>query len=247
MSLVNLKIEERMDLVRDIISLGRNAREEAKIKVRQPISEVILDGKKKDIILDFVSLIEEELNVKEVHFENDLSKYMNYEVKPNFKIAGKIFGKNMKLFVEALKNLTNEDIVNIQEGKPISLMVGEHVEEITADMCDIRITSKEGFNATMENNNFIILNTTLSKELIHEGIVRELISKVQNMRKAKDFEITDRINLYYNGDKDFEDAIEEYREMIKKETLAVEFSKKENLEEMFNLNGMEVYLDVEKR
>ena len=247
MSLVNLKIEERMDLVRDIISLGRNAREEAKIKVRQPISEVILDGKKKDFILDFVSLIEEELNVKEVHFENDLSKYMNYEVKPNFKIAGKIFGKNMKLFVEALKNLTNEDIVNIQEGKPISLMVGEHVEEITADMCDIRITSKEGFNATMENNNFIILNTTLSKELIHEGIVRELISKVQNMRKAKDFEITDRINLYYNGDKDFEDAIEEYREMIKKETLAVEFSKKENLEEMFNLNGMEVYLDVEKR
>ena len=247
MSLVNLKIEERMDLVRDIISLGRNAREEAKIKVRQPISEVILDGKKKDIILDFVSLIEEELNVKEVHFENDLSKYMNYEVKPNFKIAGKIFGKNMKLFVEALKNLTNEDIVNIQEEKPISLMVGEHVEEITADMCDIRITSKEGFNATMENNNFIILNTTLSKELIHEGIVRELISKVQNMRKAKDFEITDRINLYYNGDKDFEDAIEEYREMIKKETLAVEFSKKENLEEMFNLNGMEVYLDVEKR
>ena len=247
MSLVNLKIEERMDLVRDIISLGRNAREEAKIKVRQPISEVILDGKKKDFILDFVSLIEEELNVKEVHFENDLSKYMNYEVKPNFKIAGKIFGKNMKLFVEALKNLTNEDIVNIQEEKPISLMVGEHVEEITADMCDIRITSKEGFNATMENNNFIILNTTLSKELIHEGIVRELISKVQNMRKAKDFEITDRINLYYNGDKDFEDAIEEYREMIKKETLAVEFSKKENLEEMFNLNGMEVYLDVEKR
>ena len=247
MSLVNLKIEERMDLVRDIISLGRNAREEAKIKVRQPISEVILDGKKKDIILDFVSLIEEELNVKEVHFENDLSKYMNYEVKPNFKIAGKIFGKNMKLFVEALKNLTNEDIVNIQEEKPISLMVGEHVEEITADMCDIRITSKEGFNATMENNNFIILNTTLSKELIHEGIVRELISKVQNMRKAKDFEITDRINLYYKGDKDFEDAIEEYREMIKKETLAVEFSKKENLEEMFNLNGMEVYLDVEKR
>ena len=247
MSLVNLRIEERMDLVRDIISLGRNAREEAKIKVRQPISEVILDGKKKDIISDFVSLIEEELNVKEVHFENDLSKYMNYEVKPNFKIAGKIFGKNMKLFVEALKNLTNEDIVNIQEEKPISLMVGEHVEEVTADMCDIRITSKEGFNATMENNNFIILNTTLSKELIHEGIVRELISKVQNMRKAKDFEITDRINLYYNGDKDFEEAIEEYRETIKKETLAVEFSKKENLEEMFNLNGMEVYLDVEKR
>ncbi len=247
MSLVDLKIEERMDLVRDLISLGRNAREEAGIKVRQPISEVILDGKKQDVIKDFIDLIKEELNVKTVNFEKDLSKYMNYEVKPNFKIAGKIFGKNIKFFSEALQKLTNEEILQIQENGSMQLKINDTVEEVTLEMCDIRISSKEGFNATMENNNFIIINTTLSEDLIHEGIVRELISKVQNIRKNKDFEITDRINLYYNADDKFEEAIRNYVDIIKKETLALEIMKKENLNEKYNLNGMEVYLDVERR
>ena len=247
MSLVDLKIEKRMDLVRDIISLGRNAREEASIKVRQPIREVILDGKKEEIISDFIDLIKEELNVKSVSFEKDLSTYMNYEVKPNFKVAGKIFGKNIKLFAEALTNLTNEEIVKLQEEQPIHLMIDGKEEEITLEMCDIRVSSKEGFNATMGNNNFIILNTTLTKELINEGIVRELISKVQNIRKTKDFDITDRINLYYSENQEFEDAISAYIDTIKEETLAVELIKKEGLIESYNLNGIEVYLDVERR
>lgn len=247
MSLVDLKIEERMDLVRDLISLGRNAREEAGIKVRQPISEVILDGKKQDIIKDFIDLIKEELNVKTVSFEKDLSKYMNYEVKPNFKIAGKIFGKNIKFFSEALQKLTNEEVVQLQENGSMELKINDTVEEVTLEMCDIRISSKEGFNATMENNNFIIINTTLSEDLIHEGIVRELISKVQNIRKNKDFEITDRINLYYHADDKFEEAIRDYVDVIKKETLSLEVRSKEGLTEKYNLNGIEVYLDVEKR
>lgn len=247
MSLVNEKIEERMDLVRDIISLGRNAREEASIKVRQPIREVILDGKKEDIISDFIDLIKEELNVKTVSFEKDLSTYMNYEVKPNFKVAGKIFGKNIKLFAEALSNITNEEVTKLQENETIHLMINEKEEEITHEMCDIRVSSKDGFNATMGNSNFIILNTTLTQELINEGIVRELISKVQNLRKTKDFNITDRINLYYSQNKEFEEAIKKYIETIKEETLAVELMKKENLTESYNLNGIEVYLDVERR
>ncbi len=178
MSKVDLKIEERMDLVRDLISLGRNAREEVKIKVRQPISEVILDGKKEHIIKDFIDLIKEELNVKEVRFADDLSKYMNYELKPNFKIAGKIFGSRVKLFAEALKTLTNEDIKKLENNDVINIKIADEVEEITAEMVDIRINSKEGFNATLFNNNFIILNTTLTDALIHEGIARELISTI---------------------------------------------------------------------
>ena len=91
-SLIDEKLEEKMDLVRNLISLGRNVREENKVKVRQPISEVVLDGKNKEILKDLVDLVKEELNVKEVVFENDLSKYMNYFVKPNFKEVGKVFG-----------------------------------------------------------------------------------------------------------------------------------------------------------
>ncbi|MGN0973508.1 MAG: isoleucine--tRNA ligase [Bacilli bacterium] len=246
MSKVDLKIEERMDLVRDLISLGRNAREEAKIKVRQPISEVILDGKKESIISDFVDLIKEELNVKMVRFENDLSTYMNYEVKPNFKIAGKIFGSKVKLFAEALKELSNDDIKKLENNETISIKLDDSIEEVTSDMVDIRINSKEGFNATLFNNNFIILNTTLDEDLINEGIARELVSKVQNLRKTKDFDITDRIKLYYSPNAEFEKVLSKYAEFIKKETLSLEIIEKDINTNLVNLNGLDIYIDVEK-
>ena len=100
--LIREEIETRMDLVRDLISLGRNVREEEKIKVRQPISEVILDGKNKEILQGLEDLIKEELNVKEIVFEKDLTKYMNFKIKPNFKEAGKVLGNKMKDFVRFL-------------------------------------------------------------------------------------------------------------------------------------------------
>ena len=97
---INIQIEEKMDLVRDLISLGRNAREEVKIKVRQPISEIIIDGKNKELIGDLTELIKEELNVKNVVFENDLTKYMTLNIKPNFKVCGKMFGKEINNYAK---------------------------------------------------------------------------------------------------------------------------------------------------
>ena len=97
LSLVNDRIENKMDLVRNLISLGRNAREEVKIKVRQPISEALIDGKDKELIGDLEELIKEELNVKKITYINDLSTYMNFEVKPNFKLVVNIFGPKIKL------------------------------------------------------------------------------------------------------------------------------------------------------
>jgi len=98
----------------------------------------------------------------------------------------------------------------------------------------------------MENNNFIILNTELSEELIMEGIAREMISKVQQLRKNNDFDIVDRINIYYQGNEDFEKTLNKYVDYIKNETLAIEIVSKEGLTNKFDLNGLEVYLDVEK-
>ena len=245
MDQVDLKIEERMDLIRDIISLGRNAREEVKIKVRQPISKVILDGKKESIMKDFIDLIKEELNVKEIVFEKDLSKYMNYELKPNFKIAGKIFGPKVKDFANALSNLTDEEVQTLENGDSIEIKLDEKVEEVTPEMVDIRINSKEGFNATLYNNNFVILNTTLTDTLVREGIARELVSKVQNLRKSKDFDIVDRIHLYYSKNDEFEKVLEEYSDFIKKEVLAVDIIEKDISGNTVNLNGLEIDIDVE--
>ena len=243
-NMINEAIEEKMDLVRDLISLGRNAREEVKIKVRQPISEIIIDGKNKELIGDLTDLIKEELNVKNVVFENDLSKYMNFTIKPNFKVCGKMFGKEINNYAKMLSTLNDEDVNKLQNGNTITHEFNGETLEITKEMVDIRIESKEGFDAAKENNNFIILNTTLTEDLINEGIVRELVSKVQNLRKVKDFDVADRITLYYDGD--IESIISEFTDYIKKETLSVDIVKKEDLSENFNLNGIDVKLDVEK-
>ena len=114
-------------------------------------------------------------------------------------------------------------------------------------MLYVIITSKEGFNSTHEGNNFIVLNTTLNKDLINEGIARELISKIQQLRKNKDFNIVDRINIYYSHNDEIEEAIEEYRDMIMKDTLAEQIDERNDLTEEFNINGIEVKLDVARR
>lgn len=245
-SLINEKVEEKMDLIRDLISLGRNAREESKIKVRQPISEVIIDGKNKNLIADLTSLIEEELNVKKVTFTTDLNNYMNFIVKPNFKVVGKVLGSKIKEFTEVLSKLTLEEVNSLNNGQNITVSISGEDFEVTKEMVDIRYSSKEGFDVATENNNFIVLNTTLTTELIEEGIARELVSKVQNLRKEKDFNIVDRIRLYYKTDDEAKEAIQHFEEFIKNETLSLELIEKENISYQIDLNGHEATIDVEQ-
>ncbi len=244
--LIDEHIEERMDLVRSLISIGRFVREETKIKVRQPLSEALLDGKNKDLISDLVPLIQEELNIKEVVFVDDLNEYMNLSVKPNFKVVGKVFGPLIKEFQTKLESLTNDDISTLQKGGILTMEIGGETKEVTLDMVDIRISSKEGFNVGMENNNFIILETTLTDELVLEGIAREMVSKVQQLRKNKDFNVADRITLYYSGDEDIDKCVESFSEYIKNETLSLNIVKKDDLTEQCDLNGHNCYIDVER-
>ena len=171
---------------------------------------------------------------------------MNFEVKPNFKIVGKIFGPKIKLYQEELKKLTNEDIKFIQNGEAVTITVDGELFDITEEMVDIRVSAKEGYDAQKDANNFIILNTTLTSDLVNEGIARELISKVQNLRKQKDFDVADRIKLYYEADDAFDKVIDSFEDMIKKETLSVELIKKNDLTLEFDLNGLNVKLDVER-
>ena len=245
---INEEIEEKMDLVRNLISLGRNAREEAKIKVRQPIKEIILDGKNKNIINDLTDLIKEELNVKEIVFTDDLNKYISYEIKPNFKVCGPILGKNIKAFSDKLTTLSPADLKTLESGENIELTVNDLPITLTYDMLDVRINSKEGFNASNENNNFVILNTTLTEELIDEGVVREFISKVQQIRKTNDYEMMDRIAIYHSSDDKFNKSIKNYIEFIKKETLADELIvSDETFENTYDLNGIVIGIKLEKK
>jgi len=244
--LINEKIESRMDLVRDLISLGRNIREEVKIKVRQPLSEALIDAKNEELISDLIDLIKEELNVKEVRFIKDVENYMNFTVKPNFKEVGKVFGPLIKEFQEKLLSLNSGDITKLQSGEVIKMTVGDKEYDVDSNYVDIRTNSKEGFDVATDTNNFIILNTELTNDLVMEGIARELVSKVQNLRKTKDFDIADRITLYYNGDDEVTEAVTKFEDFIKNETLSTDIVVKFNLKEEVDLNGHSTQIDVEK-
>ena len=242
---INKEIEVKMDLVRDLISTGRYVREENKIKVRQPLSECLIDGKYEKILGDLVNLIKEELNVKEVVYVDDLSKYMNFNIKPNFKVCGAMFGPKMKEYQQLLQDLSEEDETLLLQEETITVDFDGERLDITPDMVDIRIDAKEGFNVGMQNNKFIILNTELTEDLIYEGLAREFVSKVQNLRKSSGLDIADRIKLYYDGDADTNKAFEKFSDYIMSETLALVYENKKD-GEATDINGHEVFIKIEK-
>ncbi len=237
MSLVDKDTEKRMDLVRALVTLGRGTREKERIKVRQPLSEVLVDGKYEEIIADLTPLILEELNVKKVVFEKDLGKYMDFALKPNFKAAGPVLGSKIKAFGAALAKADPARTVEALEadGK-VTLDIDGEATEITRDFVDVRISAKEGFAVAMENNVFTILDTTLDDDLIDEGLARELISKVQQIRKQQAFEMMDNIAITIDADDKVRNAVEKNKSYIMKETLALSLDYGQ-ADEKYDLNG----------
>lgn len=244
--LIDEKVEERMDLVRDMVALGRGIREKERIKVRQPLNEILVDGKYEALIEDLVPLIMEELNVKDVKFEKQLDKYMNYSLKPNFKVAGPVLGKNIKAFGAALAAADAAAVVaELEAGGKYVLKVGDDDMKIEKDFVDVRIDAKEGFAVAMENNLFVILDTNLDADLIDEGFARELISKVQQLRKQKGLEMMDNISITIAADDEISAAVKKHKDYIMKETLALELGEGTAPEE-FDLNGHKTGIAVEK-
>lgn len=240
--LIDTHIEERMDLVRDLVGLGRASREAAVIKVRQPISKALIDGKHEELISDLVPLIKEELNVKEVEFTKDLKQYMDFILKPNFKVAGPKLGSKIKAFGGALAKLDASEVApKLQNGEIITIELDGEDLEINEDLVMINTEAKEGFNVTIENNLFVILDTTLDDALLKEGFAREFISKIQQMRKNNEYEMMDNIEITYSGDEEITEAITEHADYIKEETLALKLESVDSTDglEMSNLNDHE--------
>ena len=192
-------------------------------------------------------LIKEELNVKQVVFEKELDRYMNLALKPDFKAAGPVLGSRIKAFGAALaKADPKATAAALESDGQVSMELDGETFAITKELVDIRISAKEGFAVAMENNVFVILDTTITEDLLAEGLAREMISKIQQMRKQHDFEMTDRIKIFCSCDPAVEKALAEHRGYIMKETLAVEvIEKTEGLDE-YDLNGHKTGISVEK-
>lgn len=243
--LLSKDLEQRMELVRDICSLGRNAREDAAIKVRQPLNFMILPLVDEAVIEDFESIIKEELNIKEIVYKDDMTEYMDYIVKPNFKVVGKVFGPKMKDFQEAVSKLNINDVNKIKAGYFKMNFLGEEID-VTEDMILTTLKNKKGYCAASNGKTSIVLDTSLTEDLILEGLAREVVRKVQSLRKEADFVITDHINLYYHGDEMFDKMLASYDEYIKNETLADSLLEDQNIEKDMELNDIVVGLRVER-
>ena len=244
-SLIDLELEEKMDLVRDVCSLGRFAREDVKIKVRQPISEVLLDNSISSKISEFEPVIMEELNVKNITYIDNMTDYLDYVIKPNFREVGKMFGSNVGEFTKLLGTLSVKDIETLKNDSIHVEFMGEDLE-ITPSMVIISVNVKEGYCSSNNGRVFVILNTELTEDLILEGLAREFVRKVQSLRKDNDYVITDRINVYYDGNDMLDKTIDKYNEYIKNETLAVELIKDSSLTLECDMNGVSVKVKTER-
>ena len=244
--LVDSSVEERMDLVRDVCSLGRFAREEANIKVRQPISSLILPKSDEMIIGDLLPIITEELNVKKVEFKDDMSEYLEYIVKPNFKVLGKTLGPKIKLLQEALTKLSSNEVTKLTEKGSITIKLGDEDFELTNEMVLVSLKQKEGYASTSNNKTCVVLNTELTEDLILEGLAREFVRKVQSLRKDADFVITDHIKVYYKGTKAVHEMLDKYRDYVMGEVLGDELIEDESLTDECELNDEKACIKVER-
>ena len=246
LSLVDTALEERMDLVRDIVTMGRGIREKERIKVRQPLAELLIAAKYKDEIGYMVGLIEEELNVKDVVFEENMDTYLNYQLKPDFRAAGPVLGSKIKAFGAAIAKADPKAVMAAldADGKIVLELNGEPTE-IGSDMVSVTVKSKEGFTAAIEGALCVILDTNVTQELVDEGLARELISKVQQLRKSSGFEMMDRIEISVEADEAVKKAIGLYKDYICKETLANELGEGSDLEK-FDLNGHKTGIAVKR-
>ena len=242
--LINDSVEAKMDLVRDVCSLGRDARETANIKVRQPINEVILDANVKDIIGNLDSIIKEELNVKEIAYKDDMTEYLTYTLKPNFKVLGKELGPKIKSLQGELRNLSSEDAFSVSK-KPLTIKLEGEDFVLTTENTITTIDVKDGYVASNDSKTCVVLDTNLTDELILEGLAREIVRTIQNLRKEMDFVITDHINVYYSGNEKIDKMINMYKDYVMGETLAESITKKELSSKEYDLNGELCRVEVE--
>ena len=247
-AMVDRKLEADMDEVLDIVVLGRAARNACNIKNRQPIATMYVkaDSEVSDFYKD---IIEDELNVKSVEFRNDVRSYTTYTFKPQLKTVGPKYGKVLGKIKEALNSLDgNEAMDTLGRDGALKFSFDGTDVELTKDDLLIEMNSEEGFVEQSDGKVTVVLDTNLTPELIEEGFVRELISKIQTMRKEADFEVMDKIKVYIEGTEKLEKYLETNRDFVLKEVMADDIivGKTAGYEKEWDINGEHVKLGVEK-
>ena len=243
---IDHELEEKMGTVLDIVVLGRAARNEANIKNRQPVKDLYVNAKTR---LDdfYTAIVASELNVKDVTFKDDMESYLNYSFKPDFKVLGPKAGKKIgeiKAVLAGLDGHKAKDELDSTHKLVVMLKDGEF--ELQPEDIEVTMAQTDGFMAERHNGVTIALSTKLTPELIEEGFVNEIVSKIQTMRKDNGFEVMDHITVYVDGNDKLADIVKRNEEHIRTITLAndIAYGSTDGFSREWKINGETVTLAV---
>ncbi len=247
-SMIDEKLEHNMDLVLSAVVAGRAARNTAGIKNRQPIGNMYIKADKKLEDM-YVEIIRDELNVKNVEFKDDVSSFTSYSFKPQLRTLGKRYGKLVPAIGEYLKsNDGNELMSQLKTNGAIKFVIDGTDIELAEEDVLYETAQMEGFVAESDKSTTVVLDTNLTEDLIEEGFVRELISKIQTMRKEAGFEVLDRISVFYSGNDKIAKVFEDNKDSIAGDVLADSIGEgtADGYSKDWNINGENVTLGVKK-
>lgn len=222
-SLIDIALEKKMSAAQTITSLARALREKSNLRVRQPLRRILLpvgSPEERRAIQSVENIIKEEINIKAIDYVTDDSDIVKRVAKPNFKVIGRKFGKITQKVANAIKDLNDNQIKEIENSGNLNILIDDETINLITEDIEIASEDIEGWLVASENGITVALDTTLDDELIREGIAREFINRIQNLRKDSGFEVTDRINIYFKADVDTTKAIIAKDGYIKNETLA---------------------------
>ena len=249
---INKELEMKMDVAQHVVYLVRAIRAKSNLKVRQPLKKliVVVDKNMKEALSKMKDVILEEVNIKELEILDDDSTLVHKSAKANFKTIGPKFGKNVKLVAEKIKTFNPSEIKTVEQGNTVTVNINGDSLEITKD--DVEILSEQiaGWIVESENGVTVAVDTELSPQLISEGLAREFVNRIQNMRKDAGYKVTDKINVEFSGNSDFIFAINSFANYIAAETLAEKIKNKTELEGGFlqdwKIGADEIKIKIEK-
>ena len=238
-SMIDAKLEENMEKVLAIVTLGRACRNVSGMKNRQVLAKAYV-GTNRTLDEDYYYIIKEELNVKDIEFKADVSDFVSYNVKPNLKTVGPKYGSILPTINQLLRGGNGTAYVKeLKENGVVVLEIGDAKVELVEEDLLIETTKSEKYISSQEGDMTVVLDIELTEELIEEGFVRELISKIQNLRKESGFEVQNHIEMYYSDNKKLAEIIERNKEQIADETLADLVTEGEGTTEL-DINGEKV-------
>ena len=245
-------LEEKMEVAQNVVYLTRAMRAKNNLKVRQPLKKIMvaLDRSKHEALSKMKDVILEEVNIKELLILTDDSEIVNKSAKANFKSIGPKFGKKVKAVAEAIKNFTKDEISKIEKGNDIVLNIDGEDLAISKDDLEIISTEITGWVVEAEAGITVAIDAELDEALIEEGLAREFVNRIQNMRKDAGFDVTDKIIINFTGSENFVKAIKTFNQYISTETLAEKLTENSKtgsgFTQEFKIGEFDCSINIEK-